>query len=100
MRKDCKQATLEDYYRLLSSDEKVESIKIPLLSINSMDDPIIDATTVPLKKIIENENIIQININGGGHISYFANISHRRMWAFDLSLEYFREMHKLLEKDQ
>ena len=66
---------IDDYYELLSSHKDALSISIPLLSINSMDDPVIDPNHIPLDDIMQNPNIIQLMVAGGGHIEYFHGLS-------------------------
>ena len=49
---------IDDYYELLSSHKDSLSICTPLLSINSMDDPVVDPNHIPIADIMQNPNII------------------------------------------
>ena len=66
--------TTDEYYDNLSSDKFIGDIAIPVLSINSMDDLMIPANCIPLDKIKQNPNIIQLMVAGGGHIEYFTGL--------------------------
>lgn len=61
----------EEYYELLSSHKYISKISVPVLSVNSEDDPIIPTSNIPFKDILQNPNFIQIMVAGGGHIEYF-----------------------------
>lgn len=63
---------IEEYYEKQSSDKTVDKIQIPLLTLNSDDDMIIDSGSIPLEKIRKNENIIHLKVKGGGHIGYLT----------------------------
>lgn len=81
------------YYERLSTDTKLDQVRIPLLSINSMDDILIPPSQVPLEQIKQNANIIQLMVSGGGHIEYYHTIK-RKYWAYMACMEYFRYISK------
>ena len=64
----------DEYYNMMSSHLQMEKINVPLLTINSGDDPLIPATSVPINSILQNPNIIQLMVAGGGHIEYFHGL--------------------------
>lgn len=64
--------TLDELYENQSSDKIVSRIQIPILSINSEDDPIIDPNVIPIQDIQENENTIHLSVASGGHIEYLS----------------------------
>jgi len=77
--KDCGFDSLDLYYEKISSDEAVEKISVPMLSINSLDDLVVSSSGIPISKIEESDNIIQINVSGGGHIEYFTGLRGKQM---------------------
>ena len=65
---------IQEYYKSLSSYSHMDEITVPLLSINSGDDPVIKSHAIPMHKILDNPNIIQLMVAGGGHIEYFHGL--------------------------
>jgi len=63
-----------ELYKLVSSHELVDQIRIPLLSINSDDDLFVDNSAIPYSDIEQTDSMIQINVAGGGHIEFFSGI--------------------------
>ena len=72
---DLKLKDVSQYYDMLTAHDKVDRIRVPTLSINSMDDIMIPSTNVPIADIMQNPNIIQLMVAGGGHIEYFHGLS-------------------------
>jgi len=89
--------TRDEYYNSLSSDKLIGDITVPVLSINSMDDLLIPTSCVPLEKIQQNPNIIQLMVAGGGHIEYFSGLN-RRYWAYSTAIEYLRIISEVTNK--
>lgn len=84
----------DQYYDMMSSHLHMNCISVPLLCINSEDDPLIPATSVPLNSILENEKIIQVMVAGGGHIEYFSG-PYMDWWGFDLAIKYLHNIKRL-----
>ena len=82
-----------DFYESLSSHRDIQQIQVPVLSINSMDDPLIPPQNVPLEAIRANHNLIQVLVSGGGHIEYFHGL-RREFWAYDLAIDYLKLLHE------
>ena len=57
---------------MLSSSKDVHKINIPMLNLHSRDDFVCPYKHVPVDKIKENPNIIDIVVGGGGHIGYYS----------------------------
>ncbi len=74
-----------EYFENLSTHKLAKEISIPLLSINSEDDPIVHPSLVPVDDIVQNPNIIQLMVAGGGHIEYFHGLK-RQLVSFLLTL--------------
>lgn len=62
-----------DYYRAASSVNRFEGVKIPLLSINSKDDPVVGEETIPQASIENNPNVLVIETDLGGHLTYMQS---------------------------
>ena len=90
--KDVGLATPTDYYESVSTHRAIDQVSVPMLSVNSLDDPLIPADCVPLRQIEENPNLVHLMVGGGGHIEYFHGL-RREFWAFDLALDYLHLLH-------
>ena len=84
----------DQYYAMMSSHLDMHQISVPLLSINSEDDPLIPATSVPLNSILQNSNIMQVMVAGGGHIEYYSGM-RMAWWAYDLAVKYLQNVERL-----
>lgn len=59
-----------DYYAHAGPINRFDKIKIPLLSINAMDDPIIGDEHIAKSHIDTNPNVMVIETDLGGHLAY------------------------------
>ena len=57
-----------------------------------MDDLFVEFKEAPLKEIEESDNIIHINIKGGGHVEFYSGKT-ARFWGFELGVKYFKAIH-------
>lgn len=65
---------VQDFYDLLSSHKNTKKIKVPMLSINSRDDPICPTNSIPHDDIQKNGNLIHIETGGGGHVEFLSKV--------------------------
>ena len=64
--------SVQSYYREGSSQHYLSSIKIPLLCIQALDDPICPASNIPETAIFRNSpNLILATTPSGGHLAFF-----------------------------
>jgi predicted alpha/beta-fold hydrolase len=91
----------DDYYQGISSARYVKDIKKPLLVIHSKDDPICSFKGIPFDNLCENENIIFIATDKGGHFCYVENEKiigfSGKLWSFKPSFEFinFLKLYKI-----
>lgn len=65
-----------EYYSNAGSINRLPNIKIPLLAINSEDDPIVGSTSKNLEKVVlNNENVMYLSTSLGGHLAYLTSDS-------------------------
>ena len=79
----------ENYYNILSCEKHIHHVKIPMLCINSRNDPIskylklpslIERTKfIPKEVFLKNENLILAETPRGGHCEFFTGLSPRRV---------------------
>ncbi|KAL4244830.1 hypothetical protein ABKN59_001501 [Abortiporus biennis] len=67
----CKNAM--DYYEKIGSVKVMENIRVPVLAINSWDDPIISRECLPIDKVHQNPWIVLAVTHGGGHLGWFES---------------------------
>lgn len=59
-----------DYYKVGSSLNRLPSINVPTLVINSHDDPVIGEENIPVEQAKANPNILLVESDLGGHLAY------------------------------
>lgn len=59
------------YYRDASSSDSVMSIRIPVLCVHAIDDPIACDQAVPYAEIAQNPYVVMCATNSGGHLGWF-----------------------------
>ena len=78
----------DEYYWATSSIRRLGSVKIPLLLINAMDDPVVSEKGYPLEDIEKiNQNVIMIVTNAGGHLGWFTGL-HPKRWYLNPTIEF------------
>ncbi|VVT50818.1 uncharacterized protein SAPINGB_P002890 [Magnusiomyces paraingens] len=61
----------KDYYRSASSVHRILGIRVPTVTINALDDPIVHKDCIPYKEAIKNPYILLATTSLGGHIGWF-----------------------------
>jgi len=80
--------TAHDYYVHASSHQVLDDVRIPFLTINSDDDPVVKH--VPVYET-DNEWVIMVVTRGGGHMGWFeATGGKTRRWMSRPVLEWLR----------
>ncbi|QIX01664.1 hypothetical protein AMS68_007181 [Peltaster fructicola] len=59
------------YYRDASSDDAVLSIRIPVMALHSVDDPIAADEAVPYEEFRHSPWVVMVASSGGGHLGWF-----------------------------
>ncbi|KAI8147451.1 Alpha/Beta hydrolase protein [Fennellomyces sp. T-0311] len=74
-------STVNNYYRDASSCRFIEHVRIPLLCMNALDDPISPAESIPYDEIKINPHVILATTDYGGHIGWFEHFRHPTRWV-------------------
>jgi predicted alpha/beta-fold hydrolase len=87
-------SNVSEFYQANSSARYVPHVQIPLLCINSLDDPIIPDCVLPREAICSNPNIMHVVTDCGGHLGWIEgwNPFHRTTWADDLCLNFVQHI--------
>lgn len=87
--------TVDEYYQWASSDHVVDKIRVPLLSINAADDPLVSWVPMDAKG---NPLVAMALTKGGGHLGWFE--SGKRRWITKPVLEWLKLMGEIVIHDQ
>jgi len=77
--KDSNCEDLLEYHMLVSSHQNIKLVTVPLLCINSLDDLFVESEGIPIADISISENVIQVNVAGGGHIEFFSGFKAEKV---------------------
>jgi len=92
----------DEYYRGISSAKYIKNINKPLLVIHSKDDPICTYKGIPMDDVCENENIIFILTEKGGHSCFIENEKDfsfsPRQWMFKPAFEFVKYLKNTSKK--
>ena len=69
----------QKFYQDIESYNRVHKIKTPLFCLNSEDDMVLPAFAIPYKEIEQNENIMLMKTNGGGHLTFYSGLRPRNV---------------------
>ncbi|KAG2192102.1 hypothetical protein INT46_006989 [Mucor plumbeus] len=72
--------TVNNYYRDASSCRFIEHVKVPLLCLNALDDPIAAAECIPYDEIKTNPNVVLATTDYGGHLGWFEHNKYPTRW--------------------
>ncbi|KAI8376086.1 Alpha/Beta hydrolase protein [Radiomyces spectabilis] len=73
--------TVNNYYREASSSQFIEHVKVPLLCLNAMDDPIATPECIPWDEIKINPYVVLATTEHGGHLGWFEHFYHPSRWV-------------------
>jgi len=70
----------EQYYRQVSCVNYLEKIKVPVLALSSLDDPVVTKDCIPYEEFKSNPNLILATTRAGGHIGWFTGVKAPQRW--------------------
>ncbi|XP_024530780.1 phospholipase ABHD3 [Selaginella moellendorffii] len=82
--------TVDDYYRRSSSAHLVGSVAVPLLAVNSRDDPLCTKEAIPWDECRLNPNVLLAVTRHGGHLAYFEGLTAKSIWWVRAIEEFFQ----------
>nr|XP_043620904.1 embryogenesis-associated protein EMB8-like [Erigeron canadensis] len=85
--------TVDAYHRWASSARLVMNVKVPLLCINAMDDPVCTNEAIPFDECRKNKNIVLATTQHGGHIAFFEGMAGKDLWWAKVVEEYLSVLH-------
>lgn len=88
--------SVDAYYEYSGSKNKIGDVRIPLLAVQALDDPIAVAESIPRDIIEKNENVILIETETGGHLAWEAGpeAPFGAPWPDALVMQFFQSLVK------
>ncbi len=83
-------ADAADYWRRCSCRPWLTKIKIPVLLVNALDDPILADGCYPVDECRQNPHVTLETPRHGGHVGFVAFNSNGRYWSEQRTLEFIR----------
>ncbi|CAO3637922.1 unnamed protein product [Cunninghamella blakesleeana] len=88
-------STVNNYYRDASSARFIEHVRIPLLCVNALDDPISPLSSIPYDEIKINPYVVLATTDYGGHLGWFTNAFSPTRWVDQPLAEFVYAMTKI-----
>ncbi|PLW07862.1 hypothetical protein PCASD_13110 [Puccinia coronata f. sp. avenae] len=92
-------SSTEAYYKTQSSTLLADAIRVPLLSINALDDPIVTPDAIPIESALENPYLVMLVSRHGGHLGWFEGFWKPRRMIQRPIIEWFRAMNQAIQID-
>ena len=82
--------TASEYYRKISAIQNLTQVDVPVLCINSLDDPITPSKAIAYDDIKLNPNIFLIVTDKGSHMGFISNekLTELKQWNLKLAFEF------------
>ena len=82
--------TASEYYRKISAIQNLTQVDVPVLCINSLDDPITPSQAIAYDDIKLNPNIFLIVTDKGSHMGFISNekLTELKQWNLKLAFEF------------
>ncbi len=82
--------TASEYYRNISAVKNLIDIDVPVLCINSLDDPMTPSQVIAYDDIKLNPNIFLIVTEKGSHMGFISNekLTELKQWNFKPAFEF------------
>ena len=89
--------TADEYYKYISACERMKLIDVPVLCINSNDDPITPKQAIAYDEVKTNSNIFLIVTDRGSHMSFISNekFTQFKQWHLKLMFQFFNAVNTL-----
>ncbi|KAK4339890.1 hypothetical protein RND71_041352 [Anisodus tanguticus] len=72
--------TADTYYRKVSCSSYVGNVRVPLLCISALDDPVCSRETIPWDECRANKNVVLATTQHGGHLGYLEGMTAKSLW--------------------
>ena len=83
---------VENYYNSARANKVFEGIKIKVLFISALDDPVTGHECIPKEDFKKNQNIYLIATHGGGHVCHFYKLFSSKQWFTIPTFKFFDQI--------
>lgn len=93
--------TVEQYYERSSSEAHLSAVRVPMLFINSKDDPFYGS--IPTQFSEDNPHLIFAVTERGGHVHFTRGLNPTRIqscWTLEVCIEYLNSLRQKKDKDE
>ncbi|KRX01239.1 hypothetical protein PPERSA_05825 [Pseudocohnilembus persalinus] len=91
---------MDEYFDYMASHKVINNIDIPLLCLQSKDDPICNWESVPFDKFSQNKNVVLWISETGGHIGWYQGLYKPQRWYMKPCLEFINFISQNQNKNQ
>ncbi|KAH0768282.1 hypothetical protein KY285_004153 [Solanum tuberosum] len=81
--------TVDTYYRKVSCSSYVGNVRVPLLCISALDDPVCSRETIPWDECRANKNVVLATTQHGGHLGHLEGLTGKSLWWVRAVDEFF-----------
>ncbi|RLN88969.1 hypothetical protein BBJ28_00014167 [Nothophytophthora sp. Chile5] len=79
---------LESYWKVNNPMRAIENLKMPLLCINALDDPVCTKETIPYDKFEDNPTAMLLTTGEGSHCAFFEGHLMLKSWSNEAAMTY------------
>ncbi|XP_055816330.1 embryogenesis-associated protein EMB8-like [Solanum dulcamara] len=72
--------TVDTYYRKVSCSSYIGNVRVPLLCITALDDPVCSRETIPWDECRANKNVVLATTQHGGHLGHLEGMTGKSLW--------------------
>ncbi|KAF3677254.1 putative embryogenesis-associated protein EMB8-like [Capsicum annuum] len=72
--------TVDTYYRKVSCSSYILNVRVPLLCISALDDPVCSKETIPWDECRANKNVVLATTQHGGHLGHIEGMMAKSLW--------------------
>ncbi|KAF7327693.1 AB hydrolase-1 domain-containing protein [Mycena kentingensis (nom. inval.)] len=93
-------ASVHDYYSWASTHDIARAqIRVPCLTINARDDPVVQRTQMPLPHAQDGGYVVSVITHGGGHLGWFCGRGAKERWSTKPVLEWMEVFGRHVRRD-
>jgi len=81
-----------DYYRSCSSRQFLQSIQVPCLMVQALDDPFLSSTCYPLEEAEASPYLCLEIPEFGGHVGFWGDVRDRHYWSERRTAEFLNDL--------
>lgn len=86
-------SSADEYYNSASCTNVIDNVRIPLLLISAIDDPVVNEEGIPIKNAEKSDYIMLVVTSKGGHLGFLEGLwPSGKNWSDRLMKKFFEIM--------